>query len=107
MTEESSGYSCDECGAAVKKIDKFCPNCGIEFEEDKPLSQDKVNKEKELRTIIDEAEPTYYSDSNGVRITSTRLIVPGKTKEQGSSIYAMAILLQLKLICINPIGGGA
>jgi len=51
---------------------------------------------------IDKTEPSYYSDENGIRITPTRLIIPGKSHNEGPSTYAMANITSVKMEKHNP-----
>lgn len=47
-------FTCNRCDTLVKEHDKFCPNCGLEFDSDGPIeplekteseTQDKVEQE--------------------------------------------------------------
>ena len=88
---------CFNCGNKIQEGTKFCPECGqklatLEME----ATQEKTKDARSSTLIIERAEPTYYSDEKGVRITPTRLITPGKTRNEGPSTYAMANITSVK-----------
>jgi len=92
---------CPVCGKSTGATMKFCPGCGRKLagdaagtiEPERPAEPE----EPRLRTLVVEgAEPTYYTDEDGVRITATRLIVPGKSNGEGSATYAMANITSIK-----------
>lgn len=92
---------CPACGYKVEESMKFCSNCGQKLVDagEEPVEKEKQTDSKGTRSstlIIERAEPTFYSDENGVRITSTRLIMPGKTKNEGPSTYTMANITSVK-----------
>jgi hypothetical protein len=75
---------------------KFCPECGqrLAMEEREPLQE----KPKDVRTgtvTIEQADPTYYSDEKGVRVTATRLII-------GSKTYAMGNITSIRSKTAHP-----
>ncbi|HUW46251.1 MAG TPA: DUF6232 family protein [Dehalococcoidia bacterium] len=81
---------CPYCGTKLEESMKFCPECGqnLIMEEREPVQE----KPKDVRTdtvTIERADPTYYSDEKGVRITATRLII-------GSKTYAMANITSIE-----------
>jgi len=89
---------CPTCGQKVEEAMKFCYNCGQALGKE-PGETGKKAKDKDLKPrtlVIERAEPTYYSDGSGVRITPTRLIIPGKTTNEGPSTYAMANITSVK-----------
>lgn len=94
---------CPTCGQKVDTSMKFCPNCGQKLAEPgmKQVEDITTEEDKKSRTsteIIERAEPTYYSDGQGVRITSTRLIMPGKTPQEGPTTYSMANITSVKTV---------
>jgi hypothetical protein len=98
---------CPECGQKTEESMKFCSNCGHKLTEtvQELVGEKKQAENKESRSstlIIDRAEPTFYSDDKGVRITSTRLIIPGKTANEGPATYAMANITSVKTEKIDP-----
>ena len=69
---------------------KFCPECGQRLIADVKEPTEQEPKDVRSGTItIERAEPTYYSDEKGVRITPTRLTI-------GSTTYAMANITSIK-----------
>ncbi len=75
---------CPQCGKKLEENMKFCPECGQKLViEERELSQEKPKDVRTGTVTIEQADPTYYSDEKGVRITATRLIIESKT-------YAMA-----------------
>jgi hypothetical protein len=102
---------CPACGQKLEESMKFCSNCGQKLVE---IGKELVEKEKPVESkesrsstlIIERAEPTYYSDNNGIRITPTRLIIPGKNKKEGPSTYTMANITSVKTEKVNPIRWG-
>jgi DNA-directed RNA polymerase subunit RPC12/RpoP len=94
---------CTKCGTEIKdETANFCSKCGHKFMDvgGEPVEKEKQVESKDLRSstlIVERAEPTYYSDNNGVRITPTRLIVPGKNRNEGPSTYAMANITSVKI----------
>jgi len=98
---------CPACGQKAGEGTKFCSNCGQQLSDvETAQREENKNPDKEhsrSSTIeIERAEPTYYSDGEGVRITSTRLIIPGKTGDEGPSTYAMANITSVKTIKRGP-----
>jgi hypothetical protein len=79
---------CPQCGTKLEENMKFCPECGqrLTMEKGEP-SQEKPEDVRTGTVTIERADPTYYSDEKGVRVTATRLILP---KTTGSITYAMA-----------------
>ncbi len=74
---------CPDCGNRVEELTKFCPNCGHTLIARAEASVPEATKEHRSNLTIQQAEPTYYSDERGVRITPTRLM-------NGTSTYSMA-----------------
>lgn len=98
---------CPQCGAKLEEAMKFCSNCGQKLVDvgKEPEEEEKQVESRDLRSsalVIERAEPTYYSDENGVRITPTRLIIPGKTGNEGPSTYAMANITSIKIEKRDP-----
>jgi len=92
---------CPACGQKIEEAMKFCSNCGQKLVDvgKEPGEKEKQVESRDLRSstlVIEGAEPTYYSDEKGVRITPTRLIIPGKTRNEGPSTYAMANITSVK-----------
>jgi endogenous inhibitor of DNA gyrase (YacG/DUF329 family) len=91
---------CPTCGHKVEETMKFCSNCGEKLvDNEKRIEKEKQVESKETKSstlIIERAEPTFYSDEKGVRITSTRLIIPGKKVNDGPSTYVMANITSVK-----------
>jgi len=69
---------------------KFCPECGQRLiaEEKEPRKEEPKDVRSPTITI-ERAEPIYYSDEKGVRISPTRLII-------GSKTYAMANITSIE-----------
>ena len=87
---------CSSCGTKIQEDMKFCPECGRRFVlEQKEATQEKPKDARSSTIVIERAEPTYYSDEKGVRITPTRLII-------GSSTYAMANISSIKTATGDP-----
>lgn len=82
---------CPSCGNKIQEGIKFCPECGQRLiaQETKAM-QEKPKDIRSSTVIIEKAEPTYYSDEKGVRITPSRLII-------GSTTYAMANITSIRL----------
>jgi len=92
---------CSACGQKVEEAMKFCSNCGQKLVDlgKEPGEEEKKAEGKDLKSstlVIERAEPTYYSDEKGVRITPTRLITPGKSRNEGPSTYAMTNITSVK-----------
>lgn len=88
-----------ECGQQVDKTMKFCSNCGHSLANVEIIQEEtKLDREytKTSTIQIDRAEPTYYSDEKGVRITPTRLIIPSRLRDEGPSTYSMANITSVK-----------
>lgn len=71
---------CPHCGVKVEESTKFCSECGqkLTVTERRPMEQES----KIVRTGINTTElgeVTHYKDSEGVRVTDSRLIVYGTT----------------------------
>jgi hypothetical protein len=77
---------------------KFCPNCGqrLIIQETQTI-QENPQELKSKTVVIERAEPVYYSDEKGVRITPTRLVMPGKNNDEGPTTYAMANITSIKV----------
>ncbi|HEY98592.1 MAG TPA: zinc ribbon domain-containing protein [Dehalococcoidia bacterium] len=98
---------CPACGQKVEETSRFCSNCGQKLSnmeiaggEDSRQSEKESNR---TRTVeIERAEPTYYSDAAGIRITSTRVIIPGRTSSEGPSTYSMANITSVKTVKRGP-----
>jgi len=108
---------CFNCGNKLTDGMKFCPECGqqLSLEEERHAGQDnelvreedestharakaqeKPREDMRSSTVtIERADPTYYSDDKGVRITSTRLIV-------GEATYSMANITSIKTSKTGP-----
>ena len=56
---------CSECGAKLKKRDRFCPNCGIK------ISQESANEVTYLDLIMD---IVFINDDNGYRLSKAKLL---------------------------------
>jgi predicted RNA-binding Zn-ribbon protein involved in translation (DUF1610 family) len=88
---------CPSCGQKVSDGMNFCPECGQRLvAQAKEAMEEKPKDVRASTLVIDRAEPTYYSDGKGVRITPTRLIVPGRKPNEGPSVYAMANITSVK-----------
>lgn len=88
---------CSNCGSKTQEGMNFCPSCGQKLTAgQKDTTQEKPKDTRSSTLIVDRAEPTYYSDNKGVRITPTRLIIPGKARNEGQSTYAMANITSIK-----------
>ncbi len=92
---------CPSCGQKIQEGMKFCHNCGQKLvdvggELGKKETLAENTDFRSSRLVIERAEPTYYSDKKGVRITSTRLITPGKTRDEGPTTYSMANITSVK-----------
>ena len=87
---------CPQCGTKLEENVKFCPECGqkLIMEEREPV-QEKAEDVKTGTVTIERADPTYYSDEKGVRITATRLII-------GSTTYAMANITSIRTKTVYP-----
>lgn len=98
---------CPICGQKLEESMKFCSNCGQKLID---TGKDSVEKEKKADSresrsstlIIERAEPVYYSDDKGIRITPTRLVMPGKTVKEGPSTYTMANITSVKTVKEEP-----
>jgi hypothetical protein len=87
---------CPSCGESVHSTMKFCSECGIDLHNPdyKPIQEE--SQESRSRTVtIERADPTYYSDKKGVRVTATRFI-------HGSTTYSMANITSVSGTKINP-----
>ena len=87
---------CSSCGEAVQSTMKFCSACGTDLHKAdyKPIQEEP--QESRSRTVtIERADPTYYSDDQGVRVTATRFI-------NGSTTYSMANITSVSRTKINP-----
>jgi len=81
---------CPSCGKRAQEDMKFCPECGQRLiaEEKEPRKEEPKDVRSPTITI-ERAEPIYYSDEKGVRISPTRLII-------GSKTYAMANITSIE-----------
>ena len=89
---------CHACGQKLEQNMKFCFNCGLRLNDIKE-NKSEILETKEARTstlIIEKAEPIFYSDEKGVRITPTRLIIPSQNKNDGPTTFAMANISSVK-----------
>lgn len=91
---------CPQCGTKLEENMKFCPECGqrLTMEKGEP-SQEKPEDVRTGTVTIERADPTYYSDEKGVRVTATRLIIP---KTTGSITYAMANITSISIKPVYP-----
>jgi DNA-directed RNA polymerase subunit RPC12/RpoP len=91
---------CSQCGTKLEESMKFCPECGqrLIMEKGEP-SQQKPDDVRTETVTIERADPTYYSDEKGVRVTATRLIIP---KTTGSITYAMANITSIHTKPVYP-----
>ncbi len=80
---------CPNCGNRVEEAMRFCPNCGHTVTIQSVDSVAEEPKERRSTITIERTEPTYYSDENGVRISTTRLLI-------GSTTYAMANIASVR-----------
>lgn len=88
---------CSNCGYRMQNDMKFCPECGLKLATlETGLAHEKAGDVRSSTVVIDRADPTYFSDEKGVRVTATRLIIPGKTDNEGPSTYAMANITSVK-----------
>ncbi len=92
---------CPACGQKNEETMKFCFKCGQKLVDvgGEPGEKEKQPDSRDTRSstlVIERAEPTYYSDKTGVRITPTRFVAPGKTRNEGPSTYAMANITSIK-----------
>ena len=87
---------CHQCGTKLEENMKFCPECGqrLIMGEREPV-QEKPGDVRISTVTIERADPTYYSDEKGVRITATRLII-------GSKTYAMANITSIRSHTVYP-----
>lgn len=92
--------NCTECGNEISDKALACPKCGNPSNN---FSQTKEQKTQTTNTIHTEntsqfnqhkgAEVVYYSDNNGVKVTSTRFIV-------GSSTFPLQGITSIRSIII-------
>ncbi len=91
---------CPQCGTKLEENMKFCPECGQRLTMGKgEPSQEKPEDVRTGTVTIERADPTYYSDEKGVRITATRLII---SKTTGSVTYAMANITSISTKTVYP-----
>jgi DNA-directed RNA polymerase subunit RPC12/RpoP len=91
---------CPQCGTKLEENMKFCPECGQRLVVDeRELAQEDPKGVRTGTVTIERADPTYYSDEKGVRVTATRLIIP---KTSGSITYAMANITSIHTKAVYP-----
>ena len=87
---------CPGCGTKLEENMKFCPGCGQRLiMEQRQSVQEKTENVRTGTVTIEQADPTYYSDEKGVRVTATRLII-------GSTTYAMANITSIRRKTVYP-----
>jgi hypothetical protein len=92
---------CSHCGRIMESGANYCSGCGKNQVGSAAFSESSGEpkggeKERVKKLVVEYSETTFYSDESGVRITPTRLIVPGKTNKDGQSIYSMANITSFK-----------
>jgi hypothetical protein len=92
---------CSHCGQILESDANYCSGCGNNYKNStfnpESAGDPKAgDKERVKKLVVEYSETTFYSDETGVRITPTRLIVPGKTSKDGQSIYSMANITSFK-----------
>jgi hypothetical protein len=89
---------------------KFCPSCGQKLESNifklDDLSEPADAKGPRAGIVavqnndnlsgVTANEPVYYSDEHGLYITSSLVVIPGKTGEENSSAYSLADITAVK-----------
>jgi len=94
---------CQKCGTENKnELALFCYNCGFRLEDtesngDSDYQPAEIKNPKSRTMVVERADPTYYSDNEGVRITQSRLIIPGRNKHEGPSTFSMANITSVKM----------
>lgn len=48
-SDQIEEFICDNCGSVVKETDKACPNCGLEFEDDETIEEEKNDASLEIK----------------------------------------------------------
>ena len=95
---------CSKCGEKVQGDMRFCPACGQKVRDSPRVNEQEKNGvagiTKQTNVIIETADPTFYSDNKGVRVTATRLII-------GSKTYSMANItsIEVKISLIEQLIG--
>lgn len=88
--KEMSMNYCSQCGGKIQEGMKFCPSCGQKLSDVPPVLEQEKNRGTRSSTVtIETADPTYYSDNKGVRVTASRLIIRSK-------VYSMANIASIK-----------
>ena len=93
---------CPACGKKLETATDFCANCGRKLESiANPLGLEEPPGLGENRLgalVIDKADPTFYMNKDGVRVTATRLIIPAKNSKDGAVTYSMANITSIKSV---------
>jgi hypothetical protein len=92
---------CSECGQQIEGSMKFCPGCGHGVQSyvlasDANTNSNVSRENKNEPNSSDKIDHTFYLDRRGIRVTATRLIIPGKTSHEGFSVYSMANITSIK-----------
>lgn len=92
---------CARCGNQADETARYCDSCGSPLGVSATVTASDTPVAKATPAVHDignrvvDKEVTFYVDEAGVRITNTRLIVPGAT-------YAMANITSVKTETVNP-----
>jgi hypothetical protein len=101
---------CSSCGKRADPVMQFCPFCGQKLENNvftlDDLSEPEDDKGPRAGIIavqkhaggaeLETAAPVYYSDENGVCVTPSLLVIPGKKRDESPSTYALADIASVK-----------
>jgi hypothetical protein len=88
----------------------FCPSCGQKLEsnvfclDDLSTTPDDSGPRAGIIAVqktgnditVEKTEPAYYSDEEGVCLTPTMLVVPGKSNAESPSTYALSNITSVK-----------